>query len=202
MKELSEQRHILRHTIGYVAAALSFFFLYKHINSLPIVAASLFFLVACVSDTHRTRIPNILILILLATGITLNVLDNGWGGLANSITGCLLGFGILLPFYLVGGFGAADVKALAAIGALTGPIDLLHIFVYIGLYGGVTALLFISLNKFATPAKTSRPHNPETEDSPEKSAWETAKTNSYRFPYAPSMALGYYTFISIGPFLI
>jgi prepilin peptidase CpaA len=46
----------------------------------------------------------------------------------------------MFPFYLLGGMGAGDVKALAALGVWLGPGLTLMLFVYMALAGGVMAL--------------------------------------------------------------
>jgi len=54
--------------------------------------------------------------------------------------GLALGMAILLPFFLLGGMGAGDVKMLGAAGAIAGGWALLNIFVYFGVLGGMVGL--------------------------------------------------------------
>ena len=51
-----------------------------------------------------------------------------------------LGFFLLFPVYLMGGMGAGDVKALAALGAWLGPGLTLTLFFYMALAGGLMAI--------------------------------------------------------------
>ena len=95
--------------------------------------------------------------------------------------------------------GAGDVKALGALGALLGPSQLIHVFIYIGLIGGVMAILhYISernliskstewFHTFKASALTRDPHLliPET-------------TEISKFPYAAAIAFGYYAYLVFG----
>ncbi len=58
----------------------------------------------------------------------------------NGVLGLLLGFCLLLLPYVLGGMGAGDVKALAALGAWLGPQGTWVLFIYMGVAGGLMAL--------------------------------------------------------------
>ena len=60
-----------------------------------------------------------------------------------AIAGAALGLALLLPFYLVRGVGAGDVKLLAAIGALIGPQLLLWVALFGAVIGGVMSLVIL-----------------------------------------------------------
>ncbi len=47
---------------------------------------------------------------------------------------------MFLPFFLLGGMGAGDVKLMAALGAWLGPAEAFAIAIYASLAGGVLAL--------------------------------------------------------------
>lgn len=100
-------------------------------------------LVAAATDVWRFRIPNILTLPLLASGLIYHALTGEPGGLLFSFLGALFGFSILFIFYLLGGMGAGDVKLLAGIGAWLGIWPTMYVFVASGLAAGVYALLLI-----------------------------------------------------------
>ncbi len=51
-----------------------------------------------------------------------------------------MGLGLLLLPYILGGMGAGDVKALAALGAWLGPKGIFSVFCYMGLVGGLMSL--------------------------------------------------------------
>ncbi|RZA29055.1 MAG: hypothetical protein EOP92_38065, partial [Lysobacteraceae bacterium] len=59
------------------------------------------------------------------------------------VAGAAVGLLIFLPFYLVRGMAAGDVKMMATVGAFTGPAAALHIGVLAWCAGGVMALVLI-----------------------------------------------------------
>ena len=74
---------------------------------------------ACDSTTHR--IPNWLTIPAATVGFATSVASAGVSGAVTSVLGLLVGLGLFMPFFLARGFGAGDVKAMAAVGALLGP---------------------------------------------------------------------------------
>lgn len=77
-------------------------------------------LVAAV-DLCTRRIPNALTVSGAAVGMAACLWSAGVFGLLQSAAGLGVGLIAFLPFYLGGGFGAGDVKAMAAVGAFLGP---------------------------------------------------------------------------------
>jgi Type IV leader peptidase family. len=59
----------------------------------------------------------------------------------DGLEGGLLGLLIFLPFYWLGGMGAADLKLLGLVGVYLGPQGVLYSALYTALAGGVLALL-------------------------------------------------------------
>lgn len=92
------------------------------------------------SDLKTRTIPNFITLSAALAGLIYNLTVSGWGGLADGVLGLLMGFGFLILPYILGGMGAGDVKALAALGAWLGPMDTLMLFCYMAIAGGVMAL--------------------------------------------------------------
>ncbi len=91
-------------------------------------------------DLKSRRIPNYLTFGGALAGLLWQVFFHGWSGLGQGTLGLLTGFGLLLLPYLLGGMGAGDVKALAALGAWLGPRQCFAVFCYMGLAGGVISL--------------------------------------------------------------
>lgn len=91
-------------------------------------------------DLKTHRIPNYLTLGTALAGLAYGFICQGWTGLADGFMGMLLGFGLLIVPYLMGGMGAGDVKALAALGAWLGPRLTFYLFLYMGIAGGIIAL--------------------------------------------------------------
>lgn len=101
-----------------------------------------------VSDLTTRRIPNYLTLGGALAGLAFQALSYGWGGLEDGLLGLLLGFGLLFIPYLLGGMGAGDVKALAALGAWLGPARTFQLFLYMAIAGGVLALAVLAWRGF------------------------------------------------------
>jgi prepilin peptidase CpaA len=102
--------------------------------------------IAAYFDMRYRRVPNWLVASGLCSGVALNVWLIGPGGAAVALLGALAGLALLLPFYLVHGVGAGDVKLLSAVGALVGPQVLLSVAIYGALVGGVMSLVALALN--------------------------------------------------------
>jgi len=54
-----------------------------------------------------------------------------------------LAFLVYFPLYLLRGMGAGDVKLMAAVGALMGPVNWFWIFVISNILGGVAAIVLL-----------------------------------------------------------
>ncbi|MBE9535480.1 MAG: prepilin peptidase [Proteobacteria bacterium] len=194
------------HITGLIAVAISLYFLIVQRDDLSIVAASVYFTLACTTDTFKSKIPNLLNVCLLVAGITLSVMALGMQGFLLSLSGLGLGVGLLLLPYLMGGIGAGDVKALGALGALIGPYDLLHVFVYMGLYGGGLALFHYlfqadiknALHEGWLSARASVFTKRVQRLSPSNHG---SHKGMLRFPYAAAIAFGYYSFVYWGGIL-
>src|SRR5688572_12919367 len=76
---------------------------------------------AVVTDLRSRRISNRLTVPVMALGLAAGGLWGGWGGLANSVSGLLLGAALLLLPWVFGALGGGDLKLMAAVGALKGP---------------------------------------------------------------------------------
>jgi prepilin peptidase CpaA len=91
------------------------------------------------SDFRTRQIPNEITVPGAVLGFALYVWHSGVQGAWTSLEGALLGLGIFIVFFLVGGMGAGDVKLFAAVGSLVGPQALLLVFVFTGVLGGIVA---------------------------------------------------------------
>src|ERR1700722_11609734 len=79
--------------------------------------------IAAVFDIRSRRIPNWLVLAGIIVGLAWNVYSSGWSGLLRASEGLGLGFVLYFPLYLIRARGAGDVKLLAAVGAIAGPVN-------------------------------------------------------------------------------
>jgi prepilin peptidase CpaA len=97
-------------------------------------------LVACVTDLHSRRIPNLLTFGAAAAALVYGGATGGWEGIGSAALGWLIGaVAFIVPFAL-GGLGGGDVKLLAAIGAWLGPVGAIWVALYTGVAGGVMAV--------------------------------------------------------------
>lgn len=172
----------------------------RHASRPDVLVASVFFLFACASDLRRATIPNLLNLALLIAGFAWSMASSGAQGGLNALLGTLAGFAIFLLPYLLG-MGAGDVKAMAALGALTGPAAIIQVFLYTAIAGGLLALLHCALDAtlrrrlsagfsaFVLFLFTRDPGclRPKPDSGP------------LRFPYSAAIAAGFYAFVNWGP---
>lgn len=128
------------------------------IQSLNIYQAGLYIallfalIIATVTDLSARRIPNSVTFGLMATALLLHGLLSGWGGVFFSLKGLGLGLALLLLPYILGGMGAADVKLMAGVGAVIGPIHIFKTFFIIALLGGLVAIVMLVVRKDLLPA--------------------------------------------------
>lgn len=113
-----------------------------------------YLLAVAVIDSLRSRIPNALTVSAAVAGLLLGTIASGAGGLLAATEGLLVGFFLFLPLYLLGGFGAGDVKAVAAAGSFLGPQGAL-VAVFCTLIAGGIAGLAVLLTAGGMPALRS-----------------------------------------------
>lgn len=94
-------------------------------------------------DLRARRIPNYLTFGTALAGLGFQAGLHGLPGLGDGLLGLVLGFALLILFYIKGGMGAGDVKALAALGAWLGPRNTFYLFINMALVGGLLSLIFL-----------------------------------------------------------
>ncbi len=104
-------------------------------------------LVACITlafiDVCKYKIYNVFTYPLLLAGLVYHEAMGGMPELGDSLLGMLLGFGLLLPFYALGGMGGGDVKLMAAVGAWLCPLWTFVIFLASSLLAGIYAVILV-----------------------------------------------------------
>ena len=110
---------------------------------LQLVLPLLFALAMGWNDARTNRIPNYLNLSCALAGLGYQLGFHGLAGLTDGLLGMVLGFGLLILFYVKGGMGAGDVKALAALGTWLGAWQTLFLFVYMAFSGVLLVILVL-----------------------------------------------------------
>jgi Flp pilus assembly protein protease CpaA len=109
------------------------------------IACLLVVTIAAITDLRSAKIRNWLTFPAAALGVALQWFQSGPAGAISAVEGCALGLGIGLalstPFAKLLGwsFGGGDVKLMAAIGSLIGPLALVIAL----LYFSVLYLIFV-----------------------------------------------------------
>ncbi len=143
---------------------------------------------AVITDLRRHRIPNALVLVGLVAALVLQTLAGGWQGLGAGLLGAATGLLCFMPFYMLRGMGAGDVKLLAAVGAFLGAQGALFAALAALIAGGVGAILYLGWR--ATQAALNAT-NREGLTTLVPAAWLGAQNaRRDRLPYAIPIAIG------------
>ena len=94
---------------------------------------------AAAVDCYRRRIPNVISLGGAILGLALWARHDGMAGLEAGMAGWVVGAALFLPFYLLKGLGAGDVKLMGAVGACLGARHALAAAIMVALTGGIMA---------------------------------------------------------------
>jgi len=103
--------------------------------------------VAAVIDGWKLKVPNWITFPMILAGWIYSGTFFGWEGLAWSLAGTIVGLGLLLPAYAIGGMGAGDVKLLAGVGAWVWASVTFYAFCLSAIIGGVIALGMVLYRK-------------------------------------------------------
>lgn len=103
-------------------------------------------LVATVYDYKWRRIPNLITLPSIFLGLTMHAIHSGGSGFYFSLGGVLVGGGVFMIFYLMGGIGAGDVKLMGSVGAFLGADKVFTALILTALMGGLMAIYKIAVN--------------------------------------------------------
>jgi prepilin peptidase CpaA len=90
-------------------------------NSIAATALCIMMVIAVATDLREHRIPNLLVIAVLLLGLMTQIGTDSVTGIASWAGGLAIGMAIFLPFYILGGMGAGDVKLMAATAGFLGP---------------------------------------------------------------------------------
>jgi prepilin peptidase CpaA len=96
-------------------------------------------------DLATRRIPNPLNAMAALSGLAWALMAWGLPGLGQAVLGGLIAFALMAVIYFIGGVGAGDVKAMAALGTFLSPWGAFELFVFTLLAGGVLAVLRLAI---------------------------------------------------------
>lgn len=99
--------------------------------------------VAAALDWRSRQVPNLLVAPLALAGIAVQTFDLGPRGLGFALGGALIGAVCTLPFHLLRGMAAGDVKLMAAAGAWFAPEAAPLVIALTFLAGGVLGIAMI-----------------------------------------------------------
>lgn len=156
----------------------------------------IFLVAAVISDLSDHRIPNMITLFAAVVAICSHLYISGPLGAGFALGGLVLGMACLLPFYLLGGMGAGDVKMMGAIGAFVGPAATLlavGVALVFGALGAVGLLLFTVLSgqhSVKSEGTTSQQDASVTTADRVFHSLAISKALKTRFPYALALATG------------
>ena len=97
--------------------------------------------IASVYDLSQRRIPNFLTLSGFVAGLVVHAVTGGFSGASMALAAAFIAGLAFLPFYLVRGMGAGDVKLIAAVASLNGFTGLASFLVGTALAGTLNAII-------------------------------------------------------------
>lgn len=130
-------------------------------------------LAASAEDLWHRNISNWIPISALIAGFAWQVSQKGYLGLWSAIAGTLVGFGIFLVFYLLGGMGGGDVKLMAAFGSLIGVDRLIEASIWTALIGALLAIGVLAVHGILRALRR-----------------RDAGSRPRAIPYAPAIAAG------------
>ncbi|MFC4321747.1 A24 family peptidase [Litchfieldia salsa] len=155
----------------------------------PILFIALF--ISFITDIKERKILNIITLPTILYGVIYHSIANGWSGFLFSGFGFVVGFGLLLIPFILGGMGAGDVKLMSAIGSLMGAMFIMKAFVYISIIGGVISLFLIIRNRgYLDTVKNVGIMVPSLKDSQGNITLNEKSKDKIVFPYGVPIVLG------------
>nr|WP_308193195.1 A24 family peptidase [Paenibacillus timonensis] len=103
----------------------------------------LMLLAAFVTDLRTMKIPNVITVTGICTGLSYHLLTEGWRGAWFAALGAAAGFGLMFALYLLRAVGGGDVKLFAGIGAWTGIGLTLSTMMYSILAAGCIGIILL-----------------------------------------------------------
>ena len=146
--------------------------------------------IAMVMDVQTRRIPNTLTLSAVALGVMVNIANDGAQGLLQSLAGLALAVAMFALPVAMRVLGAGDLKLMAAIGAIGGPVFAFWNVLLTAVVGGLLALIVLIARRQLIPVVTGMLLDAYTRQMPQA-------TSGIRLPYAVPIAIGTLTAMAV-----
>lgn len=156
-------------------------------------------LIAAWTDWQSRRVPNALLGCSALVALGFAVFAPSGIGIQASLLGGLAGLLLFMPFYLMHGMAAGDVKLLAVLGMYAGPMRVFEIALVSALVGGAWAVVALARSRRAgVAAESQEGEHPSAarwrvrapRGLPDEPLQKTAATRNHAIPYAVVMAIG------------
>jgi prepilin peptidase CpaA len=131
---------------------------------------------ASVEDLWRRKVSNAIALTAFVSGLIARGVLYGLDGFLDALLGSVIGFGVFLIFFLMGGMGGGDIKLMAGFGAILGSKLIVVAAMMTAIVGGLMALVYLIVKKVR---RRSQPA-----DGP------LTPLRKEAIPYAPAITLG------------
>jgi prepilin peptidase CpaA len=123
----------------------------------PMVLTLLLLLAAAsMTDLASRKIPNVLVCVGFVAALAGHIYLAGLNGIGVTLAGGLVGLLCLLPFYLLGGMGAGDVKLMAVCGGFIGPVAVFWASVATLFVGCVIGVVMACTSRRALAAESGK----------------------------------------------
>lgn len=113
--------------------------------------------IAAWTDWTRWRVPNLLLGVSAAVALAQAAFLPYSISVPDCLLGGLTGLLLFLPFYLVRGMGAGDVKLLAVVGMYAGPLTTFKIALATALVGGLWGIVLVIRWKAGKATRQPKP---------------------------------------------
>jgi prepilin peptidase CpaA len=119
----------------------------KEMETVLIIFLATVLIVALVTDVRFGIIPNYLTGSVMLIGLTYHGIMGGLNGFLFGALGLVVGIGLFIIPYIMGGMGAGDAKLMGAVGAILGAKEVFVAGVYTVFLGGLYAVILILVKR-------------------------------------------------------
>ena len=111
--------------------------------NIKIVITLILLMICTYTDIKIKKIKNIVCLVFIISGVSLNFYFFGVDGIIDSLSGILIPFVLLILFFLTRSLGAGDIKLFSAIGSINGTNFIIGSLLSSFLIGGSAGIIIL-----------------------------------------------------------